>query len=312
MSERDEEVLRQILEAEAAKVEVSADALQTIRARTQRRPRWFSLGAVALTAATATAAVVGAFALIPRENAAPGPDPRPASTPSWSNSISGTSTANLAIYYVGEDEGRQRLYREFHRLPMRDTATTTKIGTAVTEMLRPESAHDPDYASAWPSGVRVTDVSVDGTTVTINLSKAPPSTIARQELVWTVAAIVGGDPTVRLRVDGSHYANLRKAPALDTLAALWLINPQHDETVAKDVIVHVAGAVFEATAQLRVRMGDVVVDEKVLTLSIGAPSRGEAKLTLTLAPGEYTLEAYTISAADGSVQHLDDHVVTVR
>jgi hypothetical protein len=61
-----------------------------------------------------------------------------------------------------------------------------------------------------------------------------------------------------------------------------------------------------------VRQGDVVIDERVLTLSIGAPARGEAKLTLTLAPGEYTLEAYTISAADGSVQHLDDHVVTVR
>jgi hypothetical protein len=131
-------------------------------------------------------------------------------------------------------------------------------------------------------------------------------------VVWTGAAVIGGDPTVKLLVNGESYATLRKAPALDTLAALWLINPQHGETVAKDVSVHVAGAVFEATAHLRVRMGDVVIDEKVLTLSAGAPSRGEAKLTLRLAPGEYTLEAYTISAADGSVQHLDDHVVTVR
>jgi hypothetical protein len=310
MNSRDEDVLRRILETEAAKVEVSPDALHSIRARTERRPRWFSLGAVALTAATATAVVVGAFALIPRDSATP--DPQTASTPSWSSTFSGTSTANLAIYYVGDDGGRQRLYREFHHLPMRDTSTATKIGTAVTEMLRPESAHDPAYASAWPTGVRVTDVSVSGSTVTINLSKAPPDTIARQELVWTVAAVVGGDPSVKLLVNGESYATLRKAPALDTLAALWLINPQHGETVAKDVSVHVAGAVFEATAHLRVRMGDVVIDEKVLTLSAGAPSRGEAKLTLRLAPGEYTLEAYTISAADGSVQHLDDHVVTVR
>ncbi|MCW6008563.1 GerMN domain-containing protein [Micromonospora sp. CPCC 205371] len=307
---RDEDVLRRILEAEAAKVEVSAAALHPIGARPARGPWRFSRGAAALTAATATAVVVGAFALIPRESATP--DPQTASTPSWSSTFPGTSTANLAIYYVGDDQGRKRLYREFHHLPMRDTSTATKIGTAVTEMLRPESAHDPDYASAWPTGVRVTDVSVSGGTVTVNLSKAPPSTIARQELVWTVAAVVGGDPTVKLLVNGSQYANLRKAPAIDTLAALWLINPQHGETVAKDMGVHVAGAVFEATAHLKVRQGDVVIDEKVLTLSIGAPSRGEAKLTLTLAPGEYTLEAYTISAADGSVQHLDDHVVTVR
>jgi hypothetical protein len=61
-----------------------------------------------------------------------------------------------------------------------------------------------------------------------------------------------------------------------------------------------------------VRMGRTVVTEKVITLSEGGPARGEARITLTLAPGTYVLELYALSADDGSVQHLDDHTVTVR
>jgi hypothetical protein len=34
-------------------------------------------------------------------------------------------------------------------------------------------------------------------------------------------------------------------------------------------------------------------------------------VTLTLAPGQYVVEAYEVSMRDGSVQHLDDHDVTV-
>ena len=32
-------------------------------------------------------------------------------------------------------------------------------------------------------------------------------------------------------------------------------------------------------------------------------------MRLTLPPGTYLVEAYALSAADGSVQHLDDHTV---
>ncbi|GAA4686833.1 Gmad2 immunoglobulin-like domain-containing protein [Phytohabitans rumicis] len=316
---RDEEVLRRVLESEAAKVEVRPDALSAIRARTARRRRWLPFGAVVFTAATATAATLVVVGLVARpapRQVAPDPgavtapaSPPPATpSPSGSDSFSGTPSAALAIYYVAGE----RLYREFHRLPAGDGSAPDKIRAAVREMLEPETASDPDYTSDWPAGVRVRDVSVDGSAVTVDLSAAPPNDLAAQQLVWTVAAVVGGDPSVRVRRDGQSVDTLRKAPAVDTLAAVWLIEPQHGSTVAKTFEAHVAGAVFEATAHLRVRMGDTVVTEKVLTLSQGAPSRGEAKVTLTLAPGTYTVEAYEISARDGSVQHLDGHTVTVR
>jgi hypothetical protein len=179
-------------------------------------------------------------------------------------------------------------------------------------MLAQEGAGDPDYTSAWPAGTGVRGVTVEGSTVTVDLTAAPPDGIAAQQLVWTVAAAVGGDPQVRLRHDGRDVETLRKAAAIDTLGALWLIDPQHGATVARTFEVHAAGTAFEATALLTVRMGKTVVTEKVLTLSAGPPARGEARITLTLAPGTYVLELYATSAADGSVQHLDDHTVTVR
>jgi hypothetical protein len=56
-----------------------------------------------------------------------------------------------------------------------------------------------------------------------------------------------------------------------------------------------------------------IVYEGFVTLDKGAPQRGEARTTLpALAPGEYTVEAYTVSAEDGSEQGLDAHTVTVR
>lgn len=333
MSDRHEDVLRRVMETEAAKVEVRPDALAAIRARTARRARWLPFGAIAFTAATATAAtlVVVALAARPTPNDA-APDPggvtAPATTqppatsapptsapavppPTRSSPSAGTGTESLAIYYVADDGGKPRLYREFHRLPA-DDSPAGKVRAAVTGMLAPESADDPDYTTPWPAGTAVRDVAVDGSRVTVDLTAAPPDDIAAQQLVWTVAAAVGGDPQVRLRHDGRDVRTLRKAPALDTLGALWLIEPQQGATVARTFDVHAAGAVFEANALLTVRMGRTVVTEKILTLSAGAPARGEARITLTLAPGTYVLELYAHSAEDGSVQHLDDHTVTVR
>jgi hypothetical protein len=72
------------------------------------------------------------------------------------------------------------------------------------------------------------------------------------------------------------------------------------------------GSVFEAAARLRVRdaSGRVVSDNPVL-LSIGAPQRGQANVTLTLAPGRYTIEAYSLSERDGAEINLDGHDITV-
>jgi hypothetical protein len=152
--------------------------------------------------------------------------------------------------------------------------------------------------------------------------------MAVQQLVFTVAGAVADTPLpkvtgVRVTIGGAPAGQLwgvvdatgvlRQGNALDVLAPLWLIEPHEGATVGKTVTVHIAGAVFEATCRLRVRdaSGRQVQDQQV-TLSIGAPQRGEATLKLTLAPGRYTIETYFLSAKDGTEQGLDGHRVTVH
>ena len=101
--------------------------------------------------------------------------------------------------------------------------------------------------------------------------------------------------------------------ALDTLAMLWLIDPQHGDTVGRTFTVHLAGSVHEATAQLRIRQGEKIVHQRYVTLDAGAPGRGEGFAELTLPPGDYTIEAYEESmVADEGERHLVDAVITVR
>jgi hypothetical protein len=105
---------------------------------------------------------------------------------------------------------------------------------------------------------------------------------------------------------------LTRGPSIDLQAPVWLISPQQGDTVGRDFQVRLDGAVFEATAHLRVRDagGNVVYDQYVM-LSIAAPARGQGSVDLTLPPGRYTLEAFYLSAMDGSVQAMDDHDITV-
>jgi hypothetical protein len=266
----------------------------------------------------------------PLSSAPPGPSgsvPAGPPVPPTDTTVGGTGATSVAVYYVGND--RQlgpRLYREFHRLSAGSGSAAAKTKAALTEMLG-RTARDPDYSTAWPAGTRIRDVRISGDAVTVDLAGAGAgpaddrtARIAVQQLVWTATA-VSGKPGVRLLVGGQPAQTLwgkvpiggplRRAPAQDTLGLVWLISPQDGDRVGRTVTVHLYGSVFEATIHLRVRQGDRTVNEQAVTVDAGPPAFGEATVTLTLAPGEYVLEAYEVSMRDGSVQHLDDHDVTV-
>ncbi|HEY3006508.1 MAG TPA: Gmad2 immunoglobulin-like domain-containing protein [Micromonosporaceae bacterium] len=345
-----EDLLRRALEAEAARVEVQRDALATIRARIEerrtrwlpRRGTWFAIGATVATAAAAAVAVAtcapppratapgNAGATVSLPSAAP---TRSTSTPAGTATPSGTpvppggATGSLPVYYLADDAGTFRLYREFHPLPLGDGSPAAKTRSALTEMFA-GAAYDPDYRSAWPTGARVRGVTVNGAEVTVDLTGVSPTGVpagaapqAVQQLVWTVGAVVGGDPGVRLLLDGAPVGTLwgvdvsgvlHRRSHLDAAGLVWLISPQEGQTVGRTFDVHIAGVVFEATVHLRVRQGDRTVHEEGVLLNAGPPSLGDAHVSLTLPPGTYTLEAYEPSAKDGSIQHLDDHTITVR
>jgi len=251
----------------------------------------------------------------------------------------GVASATVAVYYLGNEriwqEGngqpvdRVKLYREFHRGPAGDGGPRDRTVKAVTEMLDGSSAYDPDYRTGWPSGARVLEVRIDGATVTVDIGGAERNNVgaevadqAVQQLIWTVTA-ASGKTGVRLLLDGAEVSELwghvavggvlRRAPALDVLAHVWLIDPQHDATVGRTFTVHVSGAVFESTIQLRVRQTDRTVLQRFVTVSAPAGGQfGEAKTDVTLPPGTYTIEAYAESAVDGRPQFLDNHTIRVQ
>jgi hypothetical protein len=309
----EEDLLRRVLEREASTVEVRPDALAEIRARTagrrSRARRWFPVGAAGLATAAAVTAVV---ATLSAPTGTP-PTPPPAASRAATVSPGAPALPLLPIYYLGAGD---RLYREFHPLDAGPGTTVDRVRVAVAELLD-DTAADPDYRTAWPAGGAVRDVAVDGDTVTVSLTGVDAAGAdAVHQLVWTVTA-VSGEPGVRLLVDGAPLAGfggrLVRGPALDELAHLWLIEPQEGLVVGREPVVHVSGAVVEATVQIRVRSGERVVQERTLTLSAGAPQRGEAKVTLAaLEPGAYTVEAYVSSPEDGRELYLDDHLMTVR
>lgn len=343
----DDEALRRVLEAEAASVEVQPDALPKIRRRIAARRAWWSRrGGFMITfgsaaAAAATAAVVafaGLGSCAPRREPAPNPPAAQQSasegaTPSAPASASTGApapggTANLPVYFLGQDRGRPRLYREYHTLTVADGGAAAKVRAAVGAMLDGRT-FDPDYASPWPRGASVRDARIEGGVVVVDLSGAGSNSIggeyaqqAVQQLVWTASAQVPGSPAVRILLDGARVddlwghvnigSDLRRAPAVDVLALVWVIDPQHGATVGRTVQVKVAGIVFEATAHVRIKRGGTVVHDRFVTLDKGPPQQGGYAYSVTLPAGTYTIEAFEISAADGSEQHLDDHEFTVR
>ena len=328
-----EDALRRILAAQAETVEVAPDALDTIRTKIARRrarwwPAWFprGLALVSFTGGTAlVAAALVALAMfgVPRLGA-----PAPVRPGATAGPV--PPSANLPVYYVGTTGSGPRLYREYHPLLVADASPAAKAAAAVEAMLTPHSAFDPDYTSPWPDGVGVHVVRVDGDTATVDLTGVPdgsggydPATVrlSREQLIWTVTA-ASGTTKVALLVDGHPVSTFRglpatggvlvRGPAVDVLAPVWLIDPQQGAPVGHAIKVRVAGSVFEGVVRVRVRTGSgAVVQDQPVRLNAAAPNRGEATVTVNLASGTYTVEAYVRSAQDGSEQFLDGHRISV-
>jgi spore germination protein GerM len=348
--------LRRVLEQQAAQVEFAPDALGTIRRRiTTRRTRWWltprsstrprggamfaiSTGTGVAVAATVVATVVGIGSCAPAPtttttNHSPAASPtggRTASPTSGATTAStATVSANVPVYYIGGVDGRDLLYREFHRMTVTDSAAG-RVKAGLVEMIDGRHARNPGYFSSWPASAAIGNVTVSGGIATVDLGSATVNAYdpdgnraAIAQLVWTATA-VPGVTGVRLLFDGRPRTTvwkskqlvggtLKRASAVNTLAPVWIIDPQAGATSGTLVTFHLAGIVFEGTIQLRVRdHTGKVVSTKVVQLTVGSPAQGTATVKLTLAPGSYTAEAYYVSLKDSSLKGMDRHPFTVK
>lgn len=242
-------------------------------------------------------------------------------TPSTSTSGPVAGQVTVPVYYVVDVEGvGPRLYREFHRV----TRTGDMVMTALTEMFTGQ-ANDPDYRSLWPSSTRVLAVTKGETsTITVNLSAWASNlgsgfeAAAVQQLVYTATA---ADPTVtgvRLTVNGrqppSGHLDLSapqtRAPALETLAHVWVLAPEEGTTVSSPVVVRVYGTGFEGNVPLKVFRGGTEVASTTVTTMMGGFTT--AQTTITLPAGSYELRAYNDNGRDATLQLWDTKAFTVR
>jgi hypothetical protein len=334
-----EQALRTALDRHAQRIDVAPDALTKIRARTRQRHRLHNRvhrGGFMLTLGTGTgvlaATVVFAFAGV---TGGCGSRPVATSTPPVATAPAATTpatspppahTVSVPVYYVGPGS---RLYREYRTVSIAATdATDTSVAASVDLALR-QSALDPDYHSGWPAGVSVRQVSVSAGVTTIDLhgatvngGTAAANRASIQQLIWTATAYTGGTG-VKLLFDGVERATLwatkqpvagvlHRAPAVDTLASMWVIDPQQGAATGSPVTIKVAGIMFEGAMGVEIRKPDGSKIQKPIHLSAGSPAQGAGSVTVSLTPGTYTVVAYYKPLKNTSTVYGDDHVFTVK
>lgn len=250
---------------------------------------------------------------------------------------SDAGTMLIPVYYVRDIEVGMRLYREFRRVP----ATDDPVRAAIEAMLD-EPALDPDYESLWPAGTSINAMSVAGAALTLDLSSdaltpvlgSEAEGITLQQLVYTVTAADNSITSVELLIDGEEIESLwghvdtsgpmTRAPRLDVLAPVWIIDPQEGDQVTTLTISGDA-TVFEGTVSYSVERACLMVgcDDEPFFLdghtsaTEGGPGRGTWSASIVLpdeafdGDGMVRISAWEASAKDGSVRHLDDKVIKV-
>lgn len=294
------------------------DRLGEIRRRTAPRParrrRWVP---VVLGAGTATAAIVGAVALIgqldraEKDAPATGPESR---------------TTAVAAYFV-QDE---RLFREFQSVRT-DGDPDSVVLAALRQLEVDAGPDDPDYSTVWTDGSFV-DASVEDDAIRVSISAEaqglpeslrspqglPDTTASIQQVVYTAEAAIGRVLPVRFETDGRPVtqvlggavpAEIVRDPALP--AQVNISDPAEGHEVddlltLRGIIGPGAGASDTVDWELR--------DAGTVVASGTAPVAGSAwehtERITTVEPGTYLLVVRVPGTEGGP--HVDTRTITVR
>ncbi|HVF06541.1 MAG TPA: Gmad2 immunoglobulin-like domain-containing protein [Frankiaceae bacterium] len=259
----------------------------------------------------------------------------PASSASSSASTSPSApatSARVGVYYLGTGGGkhpRPVLFREFRAVNA--AAGADRIRAAVAAMLHDAPA-DRDYSSLWPRSTKVLGVTISGDVATVNLSSDAQSASASssqegasvQQLVHTVTAAAPAVRGVRLRFDGrtrdslwGHVdtsGTLRRAPAIDWLAAVWVVEPGEGARVGRTFTVDGVATVFEGSVSWHVTQGGRTLASGAAQATEGAPGRGTFRASVTLprgTTGNVVFTAFESSAEDGRMLNPDTKTFVV-
>lgn len=293
------------------------DRLGEIRRRTARasegRPRRWAF--VVLGAGTATAAVVGAGALVGQL----GPDGGdPAGAPDGRR-------AAVAAYFIDDTPAGERLFREFQSVPA--SAAPPALALSALRLLEEDAGpQDPDYATVWPDGSFL-QVTVDDSAIVVTLSAAaaagPAISTANglQQAVFTAQAAIGSTLPVTFASEGR---TLRGNVVRDQtrIAPVNISDPAEGHTV--DDLLTLRGTVRvtddvaggePAAVAWSLHTADGAAEGEVARSGAAPVTAGTFEETADiadLAPGRYvlTVSAGADTADDDAV--TDTRTITVR
>lgn len=349
-----DDTIRRALARGADSVEPGSEGLHEIRRKiretrpTSRRPWLLTTGGAVL----GTAAAVGLFAVLDKEQTPQVGDGQsvagqPTTSPSTSPSVSPsagpsatpetpaspvrpppTKTAAVPVYWMGEVVGRPDLGPRLYRTFVRVDGAPAEEAVRVLATGRPD---DPDYSTAW-TGARVVSVSRADRTITVDFEELPDrrlgseaAEVAAQALVHTVQGTLSSTDPVRVTLNGGPAGNLfghvdtskplRRSPAADVQAAVWIINPTNNAKVSPPFKVDGIASVYEANVSWQIwsTPSRKPVARGFTTASAGGPDFGTFNFAVLKLPrGTYILECFESSPEDGRPTFTDSKTITVR
>ena len=277
---------------------------------------------------TATSTMPSAKAPTATPSATPAPD-----SPKVAPTQAGTPEAVMKIkavpvYWLGKTVGAEngpgvRLYRTFQNVRGRPALEAVRLLTT-------SKSGDPDYYSLW-TGAAVSSVTRSDGVVTVDF-KALPRTqlapdvadVAVQQLVYTVQGALDDQSekilvTERGRVGRTLFGQidtaqpLSRAQAANVQALVWILTPTDGAGVKDPVTVTGVAAAYEAqvnwratntrTGEVRENYTNTKEGQKFSPFSFAIPKLGS---------GEWTIEAYLVSAQDGRITDTDSKTVFVK
>lgn len=234
----------------------------------------------------------------------------------------------VEFYFVADTPSGLRLFSETQAIDPSEGQDNLEFALAglISGEVQPT---DPDYVSLWGPGnslnsVRVSEeiAIVDIDLGTLNVG-SEGELRAIEQIVWTIAGINPLIESVSFLVDGQRVESFaghvdttrlfEKGTGLEALNPVQISIPGEGAELSNPVNVFGQACVFEANVSWKLSKEGEVIEEGSVLADQACPERSDWRLVFeNLEPGDYFLEAYEVSAEDGSIRSLDSKAFSVR
>jgi hypothetical protein len=238
-------------------------------------------------------------------------------------------SAAVPVYWLGDKVGTAsaeptvRLYRTWFKV------VDGRPALEAVRIMTSKESGDPDYYSAW-RGAQVSSVTRAGGVVTVDFKQLPQTrmdaaaaNVATQQLVYTVqGALDAPREQVQVTEQGKAGGQLfgqvdtsrpfSRAPASKVQALVWIDNLSDGQITKSPLNVTGIAAAFEGTVNWRATNVKTRATQAHFTTTKEGQAFSPFTIPLKLQPGQWRIEAYLISDADGAITDADSKTVFIK